>query len=380
MVAQTLDGMLEDGFTRRMAEEYLGVLKWERDCGLFTPEQVEWAHSRGFTAESVCSYDGFGKDLSLYLSDYDYYRLWPLNSWQRIWINDKLTLKYMLGGTEFDRYLPEYYYYTAGEKLLPLMDGNADNTVQGFLNLLREKGRFACKPCNGYESRGFHELHASQDAFFIDGKETTEGGIGQFIAANPNYVFTEYIVPEESLAAIDPLIHTLRLLVVNPDGMNPEPVADYLRFGMKTAGGNESANYRPPTEADICSYNATVDLATGTYGNGKIVYANRVVDAPVHPDSKVLVEGELPFWDDVLDIAHRLSLRLCPLSFMGFDIGITPDGPKIMEINSHSGVSYLQIFKPLYADEHAAAFLRERLAEIDALDAEGRERRNRISR
>ena len=31
------------------------------------------------------------------------------------------------------------------------------------------------------------------------------------------------------------------------------------------------------------------------------------------------------------------------LSYLGFDIGITEDGPKLMEINSHSGVHYLQM-------------------------------------
>lgn len=57
-----------------------------------------------------------------YLSDYDYYRIWPLNSWTRIWVNDKMTLKYMLANTDLGDVMPKYYYYMSQDGLRALVD------------------------------------------------------------------------------------------------------------------------------------------------------------------------------------------------------------------------------------------------------------------
>lgn len=55
-----------------------------------------------------------------FLSEYDYYR---------IWINDKLTLKYMLDGTEYSGIMPKYYYYTSMDGLRTLVDNPYKNDI-----------------------------------------------------------------------------------------------------------------------------------------------------------------------------------------------------------------------------------------------------------
>ena len=103
LINNTMDAMLADGFTRRMGQEYLDAIAKEDASDLFDPAYRDWAHERGFFAESAYAFHLSDSNVADYMSDYDYYRVWPLNNWQRIWINDKLTLKYMLSGTEFDR-------------------------------------------------------------------------------------------------------------------------------------------------------------------------------------------------------------------------------------------------------------------------------------
>ena len=380
MVQNNLDAMLADGFTKRMAQEYLTSLDAERQSPMFDQSYVEWAHGLGFLAESAHAYGLTDETAPQYLSDYDFNRLWPLNEWQRIWINDKLTLKYCLAGTAYDRYLPKYYYYTKPEGLMPLVDSTLDPTVDGLAAILREVGEIACKPCNGFQARGFHRLAFDGHDLLVDSVPVGTEGLAEFVQANPNYVLTEFIRPCAQLAAIDPLIHTLRVLLVNPDGVTPTTLASYLRFGMGANKTGDVANYRPPTEEDICSFNVQVDLATGGFDNGKLVYANRVVDAPAHPDSGVVAQGTLPYWDETLKMMHDVALRLGPVEYLGFDLGITEDGPKIMEINSHTGVKYLQLFTPLMAHEQAGAYFRAKLARVDALDSQARARRNGIVR
>ena len=178
---------------------------------------------------------------------------------------------------------------------------------------------------------------------------------------------------------MNPLIHTIRALVINPTGADPMPTLGYLRFALEGADEGNGANYVPPTEEQIGSYNVQIDLATGTYGNGKLVFANRVVDSPRHPTSGVLVEGALPRWDEALQMMRRIALKVGACEYLGFDACITERGPMIMEINSHSGIKYLQLFHPIWKDETLAPYFRERLAAIDALDEAGRRRRNAVA-
>ena len=77
---------------------------------------------------------------------------------------------------------------------------------------------------------------------------------------------------------------------------------------------------------------------------------------------------------------RRLSLKVGACEYLGFDACVTDRGPKIMEINSHTGVKYLQLFHPIWKNETLAAYYREKLAAIDALDEAGRTLRNGILR
>ena len=377
---KTLESMLEEGFTKRFASEYLGTLERERTSGLFDPDYLAWAHGLGFTAESACAYGLTEETAGDYLSDYDYARLWPLNGWQRIWINDKLTLNALVQGSDLERYVPSYFYYTQGDRLLPLCGSGYRPGLDGLLATLRERGEFACKPCNGSLAKGFHHLEWRDGSYLLDGDEVSAGGVGEFVGEHPNYVFTEYIRPEASLARINPLIHTIRALVLNPTGADPTPAMTYLRFGSQDGEHGTGANYVEPTTADICSFNVHVDVSTGAYGNGRLVYANRVEDAPAHPTSGVFAEGVVPRWDELLEMLRRLALKVGACEYLGFDACMTDRGPMIMEINSHTGIRYLHLFRPVFTDRVAGPYFREKIQRLDALSPEERASRNAIVR
>ncbi|MBX9033631.1 sugar-transfer associated ATP-grasp domain-containing protein [Gordonibacter massiliensis (ex Traore et al. 2017)] len=377
--AVNLEDLLADGFTERFAREYLMLLERERSSNLFDPDYLAWAHEHGFLAESACAYGLDDDNLESYLSDYDYWKLWPLNDWQRIWINDKLTLHALMQDSDLASYLPAYFYYSKPHGVLPLADSLYAPGIEGLIETLRREGTFACKPCNGTEATGFHKL-AYREGFSIDGERTEEAGIRAFVEQHPNYVFTEFIKPEASLAAINPLIHTLRILVLNPTGADPVPVLAYLRFAIEDGESGNGSNYRIPSEADISDFNVRVNLETGAYDKGKLVFINRVVDSPRHPTSGVLVEGTIPHWDKLLEMIRRISLKVGACEYLGFDACLTDKGPKIMEINSHSGIKYLQLYSPIMEDKTAASYYRAKLAEIDALDEAGKRRRNGVIR
>lgn len=380
MIDNGMAALLKDGFSARMAREYQDALIREDASPMFDPSYRSWAHAHGFLAESACAYELTEKNKGDYLTDRDYYRVWPLNSWQRVWINDKLTLKYMLSGTEYDKYMPQYYFYSTAQGLMPLVDSGAKGTMDHFLGVLRERGEFACKPANGECSQGFNKLSFANGAFLIDNREASEGDVIAFVNNHPNNVFTEFFHSGCGMEDISPVVHTLRVLTVNPSGSDPVLAASYLRFATGAGTDDSIANYCPPEEEGVCSFNVSFDLDTGAFGGGRLVYGNKIADAPHLPDTGALAEGTMPHWGELRSVIEGLAERLNLVEYMGFDVCVSQDGPKLIEINSHSGSKYLQLFRPFLADGYLGDYFRGKLAAIEALDAAGLRSRNETVR
>lgn len=375
---QTSD-LLRDGFARRMADKYLNMLLFEDDNDMFDPAYRSWAHRHGFCVESACAFGLNEDNIDDYLPDYDYFRVWPLNSWQRIWINDKLTLKYALAGTEYDKFLPEYYYYNDGGKLVPLLEAGGRKGMDGFLEVLREKGEFACKPCNGWRAMGFNKLGYKDGTYLVDNKPATEEDVRRFVVEHPNDVYTEFFHPGMGLQKISPVIHTLRLITLNESGADPVIAGGYMRFATGTNNDDSKANFEEPWRADVYMYHTNFDHETGRFFDGRIVYGNKVVPSEVNPDTGASGSGIWPNWDKTRDMVLGLCERLGPVEYMGFDLCVTPDGPKLIEINSHPGPKYLQVYRPFMKDPLLHDYFQRKMDAIASLDADGIRRRNAIS-
>ncbi len=381
MIVNELPILLKDGFTEKFAKFYLDALKQEENSTLYEQAFVKWAHTRGFLAEHASAYGINEENYHEYLSDYDFYKTWPLNSWARIWVNDKLTLKHMLSSTEFDYLLPKYYYYTMPDGLRPCMDNHLPNpeTFESFIQLLKSEKDLACKPNNDSMSKGFCHLEYRDNHFYINGEISSENELRGFVETHPNYVFQEYIRPSMEFHAISPLIHTLRVLVINQNGVDPKIVRCYLRFPCKYTG---EANYVTFTEnnADLCLLYADVDEQSGWYGNAKLIYANRIESVSSAPDTGAPLTGVITDFEKLKDVIKAIARRFNIVEYMGFDIGITDKGFRMMEINTHPGIAGFQYFRSMYEDSFVKQYFEAKLQRIDSLSAESIVRRNAIPR
>lgn len=372
----TLDNMLKDGCSKKFAMFFLGLLEHEKESGLFDESFLNWCHSNGYLAENASAYNLSKSNMDCYLSDYDYYKSWPLNDWTRIWINDKLTLKYMLSDTEFDKYMPEYYWYCSKDGLRSLINNSyKDNSFENFFALLSEKKEYACKPCNGSGAQGFVRIEDKNGKYLLNGEEKSKEDIVRFVKCNPNYLYTEFIYPHEELHRINPKIHTLRVIVLNEDGINPVITGGYLRFGHS---GQGESNYLHTN--DSMNIYTEVNFDTGKFGNTKAVYINRTEDLNYHPDSGEALSGVLPNYELIKSSVLGIAKRFFGVEFMGFDIGVTDDGFKIMEINSHPGLGIPQMFHPYMSDERIKNYFQKKLGIVDNLSDEEKLRRNNILR
>lgn len=379
-VDTTIEALVAQGFTRRMGQEYLDVLAREDASPLFEGDFRAWAHSRGFSAESASAYELTDANASDYLSDYDYARVWPLNGWQRVWVNDKLTLKYLLAGTPWGTLLPKYYFYAGVHGPVPLMDARARGTRDGFLGTLREVGELACKPCNGEHAIGFNKLGYEGGTYLINNREADADAVWRFVRDHPNDIYTEFLHAGGGLERMSPVVHTLRVLTVNPTATDPVLAACYLRLATGVGGDDSKPNYRPPEQAGVCSLNLRLDMDDGSFDDGRLVYGNHVVHSNLHPDTGVPCTGTIDCWPQVRELCEGLALYLGLVEYMGLDVCVTPEGPRLLEINSHSGCKYLQLFRPFMADAYLGDYFRAKLDALDALDEAGREARGAIRR
>ena len=110
-------------------------------------KQRIWTLRRGFWADKLNFYQLTEDNYRDYLSDFDYYRMHPLNKggYSR-WIDDKLTFKYIL--SKYNEFLPEYYAeIDLGGNIAWLMDyplNSLRGGYRGHNRSFRTKGRIGC--------------------------------------------------------------------------------------------------------------------------------------------------------------------------------------------------------------------------------------------
>ena len=63
----------------------------------------------------------------------------------------------------------------------------------------------------------------------------------------------------------------------------------------------------------------------------------------------------------------EISKYLFAVEYLGFDIGIMK-GFKVIEINSHQGIKYLQYFRSLYDNRLTSDYFKYKLKEIDNMN------------
>jgi hypothetical protein len=275
--------------------------------------------------------------------------------------------------------MPEYYYYTSEDGLRVLVDNeNKEQTMAAFVSVLKEKQQFACKPANGAMAEGFYKL-AYDTRFSINDKVCTEQDIIEFVNSHKNYIFTEYLYPEKMLARYCDKVFTIRVMVINKDGNNPYIVpSSYIRFGTVAQGASNITT--SDNDAD-CSIFCGVNTETGEFGNAKAFYKFKVEDIKEHPDTGVELNGFIPHWKEICEVVKGISSHLFGVEWMGFDVCVDSNGKvRIMEINTHPGVTYAQVYKPLFADEYVKSYFEYKLDKIARMTQAQKKSRNMIQR
>lgn len=294
-----------------------------------------------------------------YLSTRDYCFLHPFNGKYSFWIDDKLTLKYILDGTAAGRYMPDYYFMLEGHGMvLPLMNvGEAfrNKGVDGVVALLEEKRRLAFKMVKGSLGIGFYKAEYDGDAYYLNGEKLSGQEFKARISGMEGYLVTEYLLPHAEFAKFcDKSVGCLRYVIGRKKNNELIEISSYMRFGTKRSKFVE--NYDQGGVLAI--------VKNGAYESGNILDkdtdTNQVIR--MHPDNNLEIKGRIPHWDEVVEAARTVADTLPQLSYLGIDFCITHDDRiKIIEINLLSSLVGIEAGGISIFDTPGGAFFKERL-------------------
>ena len=330
----------------------LGIYQWTKTIkGIFQDKNTSlsdkwWCFTHGFSTGlyHLFGHENLKKIYKDYLSSRDYAKLHPINGMFSLWIDDKLTVKHVF--SKFGEYFPAYYFDIENGEALKLSDCPDSVTNIGFdgvIQLLKQKKKLALKQFLGAFGIGFYRLEYINDEFYVTGVKYSKEKLVQLLKSLNHYLVTEFIANHEVLYKIWPeSTNTIRLLI---GCIEHEPILlrAFIRFGNAKSNGVDNAH--------AGGIEAIIDEDTG-----KILFVV-AVDAKgtakridKHPDSGMSFDIEIPRWEETVSKCKQICRAYPELRYWGFDVVLTAESFKILEINSLSGLMAAQLKTPLLKD------------------------------
>jgi len=308
-----------------------------------------WAYRRGFLSSKANIYEINETNFRDHLPDFEYYKLHPLNGRYSKWIDDKLSMKYVL--SPFSDYLPKYYFQLEENEILRLMDcpDGISPTIDGILSLLQKEGNLALKLYSGTRGNGFYRLSYHDGDYFLNTEKADKASVNNLLSVLKGYLITEYIVSHDIIKKIyEKTPNTLRLQLVKNIDKKPRIIGSFIRFGTSNSGILET-----PLAGGVL---AGININNGKIFEAIIICDNNLKHLKYHPDTGETMEIQLPNWDNMVLKIKEILEYLPQLTYVGFDVVITNRGFKILEINSLTSIHGISYYYPYFADEYAREY------------------------
>jgi hypothetical protein len=312
-----------------------------------------WAWRRGFFSEKIVLYGLRDDNVHRYLSDTAYEFAHPINGWFSNLIDHKINVYFTLG--EFREHLPAYYLFLHKNEIIRL-DGRGHATpleqTDVLLDLCREKGRLAMKPAQGSLGKGFHVMTFDAEGFHLDGKPIGETELKDKCLSLNDYIITEYVRQHSYAETLFPhTTNTLRILTVR-DYKAHESFIACVRQRIGRTNSIPVDNFHQGGLA--CS----VDIESGKIGPGVCFPRDSgIIRHERHPDTGVQITGAvIPNWNKIRARILEMADHLAMIPYMGWDVVVTEEGFKVLEINSLPGLGMFQVHQPVLDDERLRRF------------------------
>lgn len=295
-------------------------------------KELRWAHKRGFYSYRINQYGLTDKNFNEFLSDREYKKMRPINSKYNKLLTDKLLTYYLLN-SKFEECMPRCYckLVNDNEGLHFYKINNCGCTsFEEILKLLYEKRKLICKKIVGSHGEGLIKIeYLSEEYIYINNKKEKIDRLFEIFKNNKsNYIVTEYIEMHDELKKIcNDVTCTIRMMTINT-GDSENIIKDaYFKFATRNTGITDNVS-----KGGIV---AKIDLETGEMYKPELLEGHEFYQCSVHPDSKYPIEGTIPNWKMIKRNVIEICKYLSELEYLGFDIVVTNEGFKILEINTH---------------------------------------------
>jgi hypothetical protein len=192
------------------------------------------------------------------------------------------------------------------------------------------------KPVRGMQGKGIHFMDLQDIAnlsFKAHEGSLPESLCGEFRGGD--YVVQEVIQQHPLLDEINPhSLNTIRIITLLTTENQAEPLAAMLRT---------SSNESPVDNFSTGGIVVGIDMDTGNLkstGFLKTPYGMTVTSHPV--TGRRFSDFQVPYWQDLKDVAARAQRVFHQLKAIGWDFAITQDGPVLIEGNIEWGTAGIQ--------------------------------------
>lgn len=183
-----------------------------------------------------------------------------------------------------------------------------------------------CKPTNGSCGHGCQRLDSRDYPDF----DSFYAALGQQEA----YLLEELLIQHPDNAEVYPLaMNCMRLITLIDSQGEPHVIFATQKFGLN---GRVVDNY---------GFGCRVDLETGKIcspgvsGDGSLG-----ITYDEHPMTHVkLVGRSIPMFFEACEMVKQAALEIPSVRYVGWDVGITPDGPAIVEGNNYCAHDFWQL-------------------------------------
>lgn len=322
------------------------------------PFDIVKAHYKGWSYNDWMILGVTNKTKDKYLSSVKYCSLHPFSGSESFWIDDKLTLKYILYGTLVSEYMPKYYYQIESSgNVLKLMDAPADYpaSFEGLIRLLDKEGALGLKKIKASLGDGFYSIQKSAAGYFVNEEKYSEEKLKDLLSSLSGYLVMELLRPHPYFAKYNTsAVGCLRYIIGRKLDGSIIDIYSFMRIGTRKSGSVENFN-----RGGVL----LVVNENGEFNSGYILDNDSWTSSHItnHPDNGIILKGKIPNWNEIKSTSRLLAETLPQLNYMGIDYVITRDGEiKILEINSLSSLDAIQLDKSIF-ETKGGIFFKERL-------------------
>lgn len=145
-------------------------------------------------------------------------------------------------------------------------------------------------------------------------------------------IIEDWIVQHDAISKIyDKAVNPVRIITVLQDGD-----CNILHATLTIGNGREISN---AARGDMV---APISLTSGEIKFPAQDGTGQIYDK--HPITGHTIPGfEIPYWDDIIELVDHASRVVPEIGYVGWDVGVTPEGPMLIEGNHNPGHTYQQL-------------------------------------